>query len=230
MSFREVETKTDVLSSVVDFNYQNARLEFFTHQLPSTKIKEIVLFLQSKFSSWTSGEVIITGSQFLSYILGDYVLHSQFITVLITLSFVWILFVSMFGIRLGTVGMVPNIIPMIITLGLLSVTKTPFDFATVLISSITLGLCVDDTIHWMHYFQISRKESDDAPAIRTTQVMFKPLLLTTIILGIGFGTLGVANLVILKKFGIFTTFAIFFAWFSDIVILPSMLRLFKLTK
>ncbi len=230
LEFSRGETKTDVLSSVVDFNYQNSRIEFMTDQLSTSKIKEVIGFLKDTFSSIEYAQISITGSQFLSYVLGQYVLQSQFITVLITLSFIWVLFISLFGIRLGTVGMIPNIVPMLLTLSLLPLSNTPFDFATVLISSVTLGLCVDDTIHWLHYFQLSRKNGDAAPAIQTSQMMFKPLFLTSIILGIGFGVLGFANLVILQKFGVFTTIAIGLAFFADIVLLPAVIRLFKLTK
>ena len=119
---------------------------------------------------------------------------------------------------------------LLITLSFLPITNTPFDFATVLISSVTLGLCVDDTIHWLHYFELCRKDGDDIPAIQTSRMMFKPLFLTSIILGIGFGALGFANLVILKKFGLFTMFAIGLAFLSDILILPAIIRYFKLTK
>ncbi len=230
LEFSRGETKTDVLSSVVDFNYQNTRIEFFTDQLPTSKIEDLIDYLNNVFSDISFAKPAITGSQFLSYVLGKYVLQSQFITVLITLSFVWILFVALFGIKLGTVGMFPNIITMLITLSLLPITNTPFDFATVLISSVTLGLCVDDTIHWLHYFELCRKDGDDIPAIQTSRMMFKPLFLTSIILGIGFGALGFANLVILKKFGLFTMFAIGLAFLSDILILPAIIRYFKLTK
>jgi len=127
-------------------------------------------------------------------------------------------------------GMFPNIIPMMLTLSCLPATNTPFDFATVLISSVTLGLCVDDTIHWLHYFQLSCKNHDEVPAIQTSQVMFKPLFLTTIILGTGFGVLGLANLVILKKFGLFTMVSIALAFLADIVLLPALIRWFKLIK
>ena len=158
LEFSRGETKTDVLSSVVDFNYQNTRIEFMTNQLPSNKIKEVVHFLSTSFSEFKHGTVSITGSQFLSYILGKYVLKSQFITIIITLTFVWVLFISIFGIKLGSIGMFPNIIPMMITLSLLPMTNTAFDFATVLISSVTLGLCVDDTIRWLLFSVISKKQ------------------------------------------------------------------------
>jgi len=230
LEFSRGETKTDVLSSVVDFNYQNTRVEFITEQLSTVKIKEVIEFLNTSFSGFEFSDVSITGSQFLSYILGKYVLQSQLITVLITLSIVWVLFISIFGLRLGSLGMFPNIIPMMLTLSCLPATNTPFDFATVLISSVTLGLCVDDTIHWLHYFQLSCKNHDEVPAIQTSQVMFKPLFLTTIILGTGFGVLGLANLVILKKFGLFTMVSIALAFLADIVLLPALIRWFKLIK
>ena len=98
LEFSRGETKTDVLSSVVDFNYQNSRIEFMTDQLSTSKIKEVIGFLKDTFSSIEYAQISITGSQFLSYVLGQYVLQSQFITVLITLSFIWVLFISLFGV------------------------------------------------------------------------------------------------------------------------------------
>ena len=68
------------------------------------------------------------------------------------------------------------------------------------------------------------------PAIQTSRQMFKPLFLTSIILSSGFGVLGLANLVILKKFGLFTMIAIGLAFLSDIILLPAIIRCFKLTK
>ena len=67
------------------------------------------------------------------------------------------------------------------------------------------------------------------PAIQTSRQMFKPLFLTSIILSSGFGVLGLANLVILKKFGLFTMIAIGL-FLSDIILLPAIIRCFKLTK
>ena len=229
LEFSRGESKTDVLSSVVDFNYQNSRIEFITHQLSTTKINELVLFLNQLFNDWQLGDATVTGSQFLSYVLGKYVLQSQFMTILITFIFVWLMFISLFGIRLGSLGMIPNILPMGFTLSLLPLTGTPFDFATVLISSVTLGLSVDDTIHWMHYYQMCLKNGDTECEIKASKMMFKPLLITSVVLGVGFGVLGLSDLVILQKFGMFTFIAIFMAWFADIVVLPAILKTVKYT-
>ena len=62
--------------------------------------------------------------------------------------------------------MIPNMLPMGFTLSLLPMTGTPFDFASVLISSITLGLCVDDTIHWLHYYQLCRDHGESDAEIK----------------------------------------------------------------
>ena len=230
LEFSRGESKTDVLSSVVDFNYEHSRIEFITDQLPTSKINELVAHLTTLFSDWSLGEPIVTGSQFLSYVLGHYVLQSQFITVMITFLFVWVLFVSLFGIRLGSLGMIPNMLPMGFTLSLLPMTGTPFDFASVLISSITLGLCVDDTIHWLHYYQLCRDHGESDAEIKATSMMFKPLLITSVVLGVGFGVLGISDLVILQKFGVFTFIAIFMAWFADIVVLPAVLKMANINK
>jgi predicted RND superfamily exporter protein len=224
LEFSRGDAKTDVMSSVVDFDYSNARIELITDQLPSSQIDTIVTVLKRVFVLDAGFEIAVTGSQFLSYVLGKYVLVSQALTIAITFVFIWVIFIGVFGFKLGSIGMIPNIVPMVITLGFLPVTNTPFDFATVLISSVTMGLCVDDTIHWLNGFTIACKEGRNTPAIYTTRMMIKPLFLTSIILGLGFVTLGMADLVILQRFGFATFVAIALAFVSDIILLPALIR------
>ena len=65
LEFSRGETKTDVLSSVVDFNYQNTRIEFITDQLPTSKIKEVISILTRRHDVDYNISIM---AQFLSYV------------------------------------------------------------------------------------------------------------------------------------------------------------------
>lgn len=222
LEFSRGDTQTDALHAWVDFDYTHAHLEIITDQLSTPEVNQLVTFIQDTVDK--SNQLMITGGQYLSYVLGKYVLKTQFITIGVTFLFVWILFVALFGVRLGSFGMVSNIIPMVVTLSLLPLMGLSFDFATVLISSVALGLAVDDTIHWLYYYKQSPSKIRE---LDTIKVMVTPLLVTSIVLVVGFIVLSVSNMVILKKFGVFTSIAIVIAWVSDMIFLPALLRVFK---
>ncbi len=84
--------------------------------------------------------------------------------------------------------MIPNLTPIVITLGVMPLLNIPLDAFTLLIGSIALGLAVDDTIHFMHNFQRFYVQSGDSrQAISNTlQVTGKALLFTSIVLASAF--------------------------------------------
>ena len=90
-----------------------------------------------------------------------------------------------------------------------------------------MGLCVDDSIHFLHYYELNKKRySTKESAIKATiLVLEKPLVMTSILLGIGFGVFIFSDLVILIKLGVFTLYAIVLAYLADILTLPAALWL-----
>ncbi|RME06404.1 MAG: hypothetical protein D6812_01685 [Deltaproteobacteria bacterium] len=90
--------------------------------------------------------------------------------------------------KLGLVSMIPNVLPILLTLGLMGWAAIPLNIATAMTASIAIGLAVDDTIHFLSRYQIERKRlGDPRAAIRTTLLSVGPALITTsVVLFFGF--------------------------------------------
>ncbi|RAP32609.1 hypothetical protein DID75_04605 [Candidatus Marinamargulisbacteria bacterium SCGC AG-410-N11] len=232
LEFSRSDQKNDVLSNYVNFDYSMNRFRIQTKNISSQYINELIRYINNQLKDLSESNIIITGQHVLSHVLSHQVLQTQWITICATFIIVWILFICLFGIRLGSIGMIPNIVPMLMTLGLISWLQIPFDFATVLIASIALGLCVDDSIHFLHYYHHNKKKyGNKEKAIKETiLILEKPLVMTSILLTIGFGVFIFSDLVILIKLGAFTLYAITLAYLADMLTLPAALWLWDKEK
>ena len=145
------ENRDDVLSPYADFTYSSARLSLSTPDLSSNRLDAMLTDLQSRLrplkGNW---EAVWTGFGVFIHQLSTYVFTTQLESFVITIGFIGIVFFVSFGMMQGVMALFVNILPVGATTGLIAWMGVPFDFATVLIAGITLGLCVDDTIHFLH--------------------------------------------------------------------------------
>ncbi len=228
LEFSRGEDKNDVLSTHIDFDYSNTRIHLQTPNISANETSALLHDLDTVLKDAGFPGYFYGGSSVFFKALSGYILHTQLLSIALTLSAIWIMFMVIFGFKLGTLGMIPNIIPITMTLGMIAALNIPFDFATVLISSISFGICVDDSIHFIHYYKLEKErgKSFQERTQKTVQTLGYPILLTTLLLVIGFGVFMSADLVLLCRFGIFTVYAISIAFIADIIILPAALRAF----
>jgi len=133
------------------------------------------------------------------------------------------------NLRVGLISMIPNLAPLILTLGLMGWLGFPLDFSTMMIGAIVLGVAVDDTIHFMHGFRREYARSGDAAgAVRLTlSSTGRAMLFTSIILCAGFFIYVFATMGNLYNLGVFTGFAIAAAFFADVLLAPALMILFR---
>ena len=92
------------------------------------------------------------------------------------------------SVKIGLTSMIPNILPIVLTIGFMSMVNMPLDMFTMLVGAIVIGLSVDDTVHFFHNFAkynqqgYSTKESVEKTMIGTGRA----LIATTIVLSLGF--------------------------------------------
>jgi predicted RND superfamily exporter protein len=131
------------------------------------------------------------------------------------------------NLRGGLVSMVPNITPIVITLGMMGWFGVTVDMFTMMIGGIAIGLVVDDTIHFIHGFQRDIARTGDARmAVRETlQTTGRALLVTSIVLASGFLVFIFSTMQNLFYFGLFTSFTIVSAFLIDILITPALMVL-----
>jgi predicted RND superfamily exporter protein len=123
--------------------------------------------------------------------------------------------------------MVPNLAPIILTLGLMGWLGIALDTFTLMIGSIAIGLAVDDTIHFMYVFRKYYDELHDTQsAVRETlRTTGHALLVTSIVLSLSFFIYAFASLTNLVKFGLLTGVTIIFAFVADITLSPALMAL-----
>ncbi len=147
---------------------------------------------------------------------------------LLALAIIAPLMILLLGsVRTGLASMVPNLSPIIATLGLMGFLGVNIDMFTMMIGSIAIGLVVDDTIHFMHGFRRYYAKCGDAHlAVRQTlETTGQALLFTSIVLSLGFSVFVLSDMPNLLYFGLFTSFAIASAFLLDIAVSPALMIL-----
>jgi predicted RND superfamily exporter protein len=138
------------------------------------------------------------------------------------------LMIALIGsLRAGLVSMIPNLVPIALTLGLMVLVDIKLDIFTLLVGCIVVGLAVDDTIHFIHSFRRELARTGD-PVVsihQTLQTTGRALLFTTIILCCGFLVFILSSMNNLSNFGILVSFALAAAFLLDVVATPALLLL-----
>ena len=148
------------------------------------------------------------------------------------LAFIIIFFMMLFvcrNFKLALISMVPNIFPIAITLGIMGWFNIPLDVATTMIASVTIGIAVDDTIHFISWLRRNclRCKDVNTAIVQTFIDVGKPICITTLILFFGFFVLVMGSVLPTKAFGVLTAFAMFFALLGDFFVLPVLVLIFK---
>lgn len=139
-----------------------------------------------------------------------------------------ILMVLLIGeLRLGLIGMLPNLGPIVIVLGMTGWLSIPLNMFTMLVASIAIGLSVDNTIHFMYNFKRYYGQSGDIEQAvgNALHTAGRALLTTTVVLSIGFFIFMFASMNNLFEFGLLTGTAILLALASNFFMAPALLRL-----
>lgn len=132
------------------------------------------------------------------------------------------------SIKLGLIAMIPNLMPILMLGGLMGFVGIPIDMNNVLIASIALGIAVDDTIHFLHHFQLQYKISGNVEvALRySMRHSGRAMVSTSVILVVGFSAYLAADMVNLQRFGLLIGLTCVSALICDLIITPALLRLF----
>lgn len=169
-----------------------------------------------------------TGGARTSTEIGNYLLSDQTssltIACLIVLLCMFVLFRSL---RTGLFCMIPNFLPVVAIFGLMGWFDIPLDNATILTSSIAVGIAVDDTVHFVDYLRERlRAGADIEQAIRDTFRLKGPAMLwTTIVLTLGFSVLAFGELAGTAAFGLLLGAGMITALIGDFLLLPAVILL-----
>ncbi len=167
-------------------------------------------------------------------ILFNNLLQSLFKSQILTLGLVMLgifgMFVILFkNIKLSLIGVVPNFIAAFFILGIIGMLGIPLDMMTITIAAITIGIAVDNSIHYIYRFKEEfNKINDYKKTLKTCHsTVGVAILNTSITIVFGFSILVLSKFIPTIYFGIFTGLAMLFAMISVLTLLPSLILVFK---
>ncbi|MCD4657768.1 MAG: MMPL family transporter, partial [Planctomycetes bacterium] len=173
----------------------------------------------------------ITGIFLLYSNLLNSLAESQLKSFMLVFAAVFVMFLILFqSVRLALVGMLPNVMPILLVLGIMGFTGKSLDILTVMIASVTMGIAVDSTIHYIFRFkhEFKNTKGDYKRAIyRAHQTIGQSISFTSVAVIGGFLVLIFSNFVPTRFFGLFTAIAMACSLFAALSILPSLIYILK---
>ena len=226
------DTDKGALSSYIDFNYKLTHIKLQTNNLNKGNIDVLLKSIKNVVSNSPFKEAIITGNNaYFSYISQD-VLDTQLISIMACMLVVFIVLMLFFNLKLAIFGTLSAAMPIVFILAIIILSKTPFDFAVVIVSSVALGLSVDNVLHVLfnykraQYLNLSAEE-------KLKQALFIPgiaIIQATLLFVIATLIFVFSDLILLKKFGFFTSLTLLLSFLCCTVFFLSLLRRASLKK
>jgi predicted RND superfamily exporter protein len=167
-------------------------------------------------------------------ILFNNLLQSLFKSQILTLGLVMIGIFSMFiilfrNIRLSLIGVVPNFIAAFFILGIIGLLGIPLDMMTITIAAITIGIAVDNSIHYIYRFkeEFSKIKDYNKTLKKCHSTVGVAILNTSITIVFGFSILVLSKFIPTIYFGMFTGLAMLLAMISVLTLLPALILTIK---
>ena len=150
---------------------------------------------------------------------------SQILTLGIVLLGIAIMLLVLFrSITISIIGIIPNLLAVGIVLGIMGLMDIPLDMMTITIAAITMGIGVDDCIHYLYRFREEFVNGNYAETLRLChRNVGKAIIITSITIMFGFSILVLSNFIPTIYFGVFTGLAMFIALLSVLALLPKLI-------
>ena len=220
----------NLLKNFVDSTGQYARITTFMKDIGTDKMERIEENIQTKINNLFPKdryEVTLTGKALVfqkgtTYLVKNLALSLSLAIVLISL-FMAYMFRSF---RMIVISLIPNLLPLAVTAGLMGYLGVPIKPSTILVFSIAFGISVDDTIHFLAKYRQELQANNWKikksvyAALRETGVS---MFYTSIVLFFGFSVFIISSFGGTKALGALVSITLLFAMLSNLLLLPSLL-------
>lgn len=177
-----------------------------------------------------NAKVEISGIGLLWVKMADYISITQVEAYAITFALICFAMIVAFGsVRLGLLAMIPNLFPIVLTLGFMGWFDWHLDYFRLLLATIAIGIAVDDTIHFVSCY---KREFEDCGRYkealeRTLPEVGPAMIAMTAILVVSFSAYYASSLAIVASFGFLLSLTIGAAAISDLLLMPTLLLWLK---
>jgi len=216
----------DELYRFVNFDYSTVRVTALVEDAGSKRINEI----RDNVDSWLQGKfpdqnITITGTTVLSADLVEKIVYSLAWSILLAIAAISIIMAILFkNFRLVVISLIPNLLPLIIIGGVMGYMGIAIKPSTAVIFTISLGIAIDDSIHYLARFRVEYLERKAMwPSLAATTVKTgRAIIITSMILIAGFGTLISSTFTSTAMMGLLVCITIGSALIADLLLLPSL--------
>lgn len=173
---------------------------------------------------------VITGVSAMWITVDDAILRAEISSFSAALIMVFIMMVVVLkNFRAGIISMIPNVVPILMAMGMMGFLKISLNVSTVMTAGIAIGITVDDSIHYLiHFKRVLQRLGDYDLAIReTNKTVGSAVIFTTAVLVFGFGVLSFSNFSPSRYFGMVTATTLFLSIFCEIFLMPLLLLTFR---
>jgi predicted RND superfamily exporter protein len=224
------DANSDMLKNFVDSTGQYARMTTFMRDIGTDKMEQIEQRLEDKIRKVFPKDkynITITGKALVfikgtNYLVKNLVISLSLAIILISLFMAW-----MFrSFRMIIISLIPNVLPLLFTAGLMGYLGVPIKPSTILVFSIAFGISVDDTIHFLAKYRqelIDHKWNVRKSVYAALHETGISMFYTSVVLFFGFLVFTVSSFGGTKALGGLVSVTLLFAMISNLLLLPSLL-------
>ena len=192
-------------------------------------LEEISATLEKEYG-FSNQEYRLTGLAVLYNNMLQSLFDSQIGTISIVFSVIFIMFLILFrSFYLSIIGIAPNLLAAGVVLGSMGLMSIPLDIMTITVAAISVGMAVDNTIHYIHRFKVEFKETGqyNLSMVNSHRTIGRAMLYTSLTIIIGFLVFATSNFNPSVYFGFFVSLAMIMALLGALTLLPQLLLYFK---
>ncbi len=228
------EIKEEIISPYISVEKDEARISVrIKDSLEDLRRNELIQKINTELNTklgLNNNEYKLTGVLILFNNLLQSLFKSQILTLGIVMLGISVMFFILFrNITLAVIGVVPNFIAAFFILGIIGLMEIPLDMMTITIAAITIGIAVDNSIHYIYRFkeEFAKIKDYNKTLDRCHSTVGIAILNTSITIVFGFSILVLSNFIPTIYFGVFTGIAMLLAMISVLTLLPKLLLVFK---
>ena len=228
------EIKREIISPYISVDDDEARITVrIKDSLENLRRNDLIKKINSELNSKVglkTNEYKLSGVLILFNNLLQSLFKSQILTLGIVMLGIFSMFLILFrNVTLSFIGVVPNFLAAFFILGIIGLIGIPLDMMTITIAAITIGIAVDNSIHYIYRFKEEFKKLNNYKETldKCHNSVGVAILNTSITIVFGFSILVLSNFIPTIYFGLFTGIAMLLAMISVLTLLPKLLLIFK---
>ena len=222
----------DVMSQLVNSDYTEAVIQATIVSIDTKRITRLVGDIQSYIDNIENTDFTFTqtGMHIIYKKLDDSMMKSQVQSLIIALVLIFLIMMfQMHSVSGGLIGLIPILFTLASIFGVMGYFKIPLDIATVLVGSISIGIGIDYSIHFINRFkkEFQQNHNELEALSKTLETTGRAIVINVITVMLGFLVLIFANLIPLQRFGILVAITMIGSGIGAITLLPAVILITK---